>query len=120
MAIELRLLLQAAEGALIRVLGTIERRGFALGRMSTQPRGNQTEMRIEVDPQGRSIAVLVRQLKRLFDVVEARFDVAPQQTFVPLVTVAVPVERQNRRGMSFHGIPERAGNSAVVAQWSAP
>lgn len=108
MAIELRMLLKAAEGALLRVLGTIERRGFALSRISTQPRGAHTEMRVEVDPAGRSIEVLVRQLKRLYDVVEARFDVATQVFALPAVA-AVAAPRQSRRGMSFHGIPERAG-----------
>lgn len=115
MAIELRMLLKAAEGALIRVLGTIERRGFTLSRMSTQPKGSHTEMRVEVDPAGRSIEVLVRQLQRLYDVVEARFDVAPHAFALPAVAV-VPAPRHSRRGMSFHGIPERAG----VAHWSSP
>lgn len=115
MAIELRMLLKAAEGALIRVLGTIERRGFALARVSTQPRGPHTEMRVEIEPQGRPIEVLVRQLKRLYDVVEARFDV-PQQAFALPASAPAALPRPNRRGLSFHGIPERAG----VAHWSQP
>jgi acetolactate synthase II small subunit len=115
MAIELRMLLKAAEGALIRVLGTIERRGFTLQRLSMQPRGANTEMRVEIDPAGRPIDVLVRQLKRLYDVVEASFDVAPQMFALPAMAPAA-LPRQNRRGLSFHGIPERAG----VAHWSTP
>lgn len=114
MAIELRMLLKAAEGALIRVLGTIERRGFALGKMSTQIRGAHLEMRIEVEPAGRAIDVLVRQLKRLYDVIEASFDVATHAFALP---APLPQERSNRRGISFHGIPERAG---TVTHWSKP
>jgi acetolactate synthase II small subunit len=108
MAIELRMLLKAAEGALIRVLGTIERRGFTLQRLSTQPRGAHTEMRLEIEPAGRPIDVLVRQLKRLYDVIEASFDV-PQAAFALPGLVPAALPRQNRRGLSFHGIPERAG-----------
>ena len=66
--IELRL--ARVEGAIIRALGLIERRGFTVTAIST--RGDTTSdaliLRLEVATESRSYDVLLRQILRLFDV----------------------------------------------------
>ena len=66
----LRLSVQAAEGAIIRILGLVERRGFALARVdTTSPENNgHLDMELDVVSAGRSIDLLMRQLEKLFDV----------------------------------------------------
>jgi acetolactate synthase II small subunit len=108
--LELTLLLANAEGALVRVLGLIERRGFRLGSMQTRatPHGLQLTMTLPGD--GRPADVLLRQLRRLHDVLEAALDVARPAFALPPQFVAAPVPAMpnpSRRGMSFLGIPER-------------
>lgn len=71
--------LDHAEGALLRVLGTVERRGFALVQLSVdKPDAATCAMRIEVagerDPQ-----VLGRQLERLLDVRVVRLQPVPPE-----------------------------------------
>ena len=57
----------ANEGALIRVLGTVERRGYSLNSLHVEKTDDlmQVSMQIESD---RDANVLCRQLDRLFDV----------------------------------------------------
>jgi acetolactate synthase II small subunit len=66
--IELRL--TRAEGALVRTLGLIERRGFTVTAISM--RGDAASevlvLRLEVATESRSFDVLIRQILRLFDV----------------------------------------------------
>lgn len=120
MTIELRMLLKAAEGALLRVLGTIERRGFGIARMQASPHaatdGNEVgiELKVQIEPRGRAVDVLVRQLQRLYDVVDARLQVAQPVFDMPAALPVMP--KHNRRGLSALGIPERAG--ASVSNWS--
>jgi len=66
----LRLSVQAAEGAIIRILGLVERRGFALARVdTTSPENNgHLDMELDVVSAERSIELLMRQLEKLFDV----------------------------------------------------
>ena len=66
--IELRL--ARTEGAIVRTLGLIERRGFAVTAVTTRSdAGSETlVMRLEVACEGRSFDVLIRQILRLFDV----------------------------------------------------
>ena len=60
--------LDHAEGALLRVLGTVERRGFALVELAAEKRDSESfSVRLRLDGE-RDPQVLCRQLERLIDV----------------------------------------------------
>lgn len=61
----------ASEGALMRVLGTIERRGFRLRGCAVAADGDAFSVQIEVDG-ARDGGLLCRQLTRLVDVWDAQ------------------------------------------------
>ncbi len=103
MSTELTLLMHNAEGALLRVLGTLERRGFRVLEFHGMPRGDCTEMRLAVDGRGRCVEVMVRQLQRIEDVRDVRAGV-PQRATVLRVTPMT--DRRSRRTLDFFGIPE--------------
>jgi acetolactate synthase regulatory subunit len=66
----LTVVLASGEGALLRALGLVGRRGFALRRVSARAHADGTmEVELEGDDHGRDPDVLVRQLARLVDVV---------------------------------------------------
>ncbi len=67
MSRRLEITMAANEGALIRVLGTVERRGYSLSTLHVEKTDDhmQVSMQIESD---RDANVLCRQLDRLFDV----------------------------------------------------
>jgi acetolactate synthase regulatory subunit len=75
---ELHLLLADREGALVRLLGLVERRGFRLGAIRTcaTPRGTRLSLTLASDD--RAADVLLRQVARLHDVLEAALDVRRQ------------------------------------------
>jgi acetolactate synthase II small subunit len=62
----------AEEGALVRMLGVVERRGFILRRsvMAELPCGRRATLALTVEPRdpGRSVETLARQLGRLHGV----------------------------------------------------
>jgi acetolactate synthase II small subunit len=62
----------AGEGALVRMLGVVERRGFILRRsvMAELPCGRRATLALTVEPRdaGRSVETLARQLARLHGV----------------------------------------------------
>ena len=66
--IELRL--ARAEGAIVRTLGLIERRGFTISAITTrgEPGSESLVLRLEVASEGRAFDVLLRQILRLIDV----------------------------------------------------
>ncbi|MGH8243119.1 MAG: ACT domain-containing protein [Steroidobacteraceae bacterium] len=66
--IELRL--ARAEGAIVRTLGLIERRGFTVTaiHMRGDVGSESLVLRLEVASEGRPFDVLLRQILRLFDV----------------------------------------------------
>ncbi len=66
----LELHLQRGDGALVRTLGLIERRGFAVNSLSTSPQGVDSELAlvVEVESAHRSVDVLTRQIAKLYDV----------------------------------------------------
>ena len=68
-----------AEGAIVRTLGLIERRGFVVQAVATRsdPHEEALVLSVEVASRGRPIDVLVRQILRLLDVRHA-FLVEPQ------------------------------------------
>ena len=72
MKIHLDISLSNAEGALIRVLGTIGRRGHKLlglrSRISN-PGDDFQELLVDIDCGERSPDVLIRQIDRLYDVI---------------------------------------------------
>ena len=62
----------ACEGAVVRILGLIERRGFAVKRiaMAEQPDGRHATLALTIEGHdaGRSVATLVLQLRRIHGV----------------------------------------------------
>jgi acetolactate synthase II small subunit len=66
----IELSLARAEGALVRTLGLIERRGFTVTAIATRSDVNSETLvlRLEVASEGRPFDVLMRQILRLFDV----------------------------------------------------
>jgi len=66
----LHLSLHKVEGAVIRALGLIERRGFSVTAMHarTDDAAQQMELTIQFHSAGRSPEVLARQIEKLFDV----------------------------------------------------
>ena len=107
--LELSLLLTNAEGALVRTLGLIERRGFRLGAMTVRPSVYGLQITLNVSADGRPPDVLLRQIRRLGDVREVSMDVARPAFTLPASAIAppAPTPKPNRRGISFLGIPER-------------
>jgi acetolactate synthase II small subunit len=107
--LEFSLLIAPVEGALVRVLGTIERRGFRLGAMSTQPTPHGTRLTLALSSDGRAADVLLRQVRRIHDVIEASFDIARPTFALPASAIPppAPMPKPSRRGISFLGIPER-------------
>jgi len=70
--------LDHSEGALLRVLGTVERRGFELLELSAdKPDAETYSVRLRVDSE-RDPDVLCRQLQRLVDVRAVRLLAEPQ------------------------------------------
>lgn len=80
--LELTLTLAPAEGALVRLLGLIERRGFPLGAIQTRTVAAGLDVRLTLPQDGRPADVLLRQVQRLYDVRDARMN------FVQHTTVA--------------------------------
>ena len=81
MNIKLRVTLKECEGALLRLLGTIERRGHRLVHLSSRQHSNaelSRNLSLDVDCRDRSPDVLLRQIRRLFDVLEASWYECPQ------------------------------------------
>ena len=111
--LELTLLLANAEGALVRVLGLIERRGFRLAQMSTKPTAHGLQLTVTLPSDTRPADVLLRQIRRLHDVLEAALDVARPAFALPVSAIApaAPAPKASRRGISFLGIPERISSN---------
>lgn len=66
----LRMNIQKVEGAMIRLLGLIERRGFSVTAMNahTDDAGQQVEVTVHLRSAGRSVDTLARQIAKLYDV----------------------------------------------------
>lgn len=82
MSRRLEITLAATEGALIRVLGTVERRGYSLSSLHVEKvKSNmRVSMQIESD---RDANVLCRQLDRLFDVQNVVLEAEPVLVVAP-------------------------------------
>jgi acetolactate synthase-1/3 small subunit/acetolactate synthase II small subunit len=59
-----------AEGAVVRMLGLVERRGYALRGLSLNEEAGSASLVIDVEPRdtGRRVQVVAQQLGRLIDV----------------------------------------------------
>lgn len=70
-----------AEGAVVRMLGLIERRGYLLRGvvMSEQPKGASLVVDVEPRDAGRRVNVVAEQLRRLIDVYEVRLANPPME-----------------------------------------
>ena len=71
MSCSLELALDRAEGALLRVLGTIERRGWSVVAVNAASSADTYAVRITLDG-SRDADILCRQLERLVDVRQVR------------------------------------------------
>jgi acetolactate synthase regulatory subunit len=75
---ELNVLLADREGAVVRILGLVERRGFRFGAISTRPTPQGTRLSLTLASGDRPADVLLRQVARLQDVLEAALEVHRQ------------------------------------------
>lgn len=57
-----------SEGALLRCLGLIQRRGYSVTEMAMRAHPDGQVMNVVIDTNGRSAETLVRQIERLHDV----------------------------------------------------
>ena len=65
----INLTLTLSDGALVRVLGVTERRGFPLVSVAAQPRPSAEKLDVQLGVQSdRPIQLLIRQLEKLHDV----------------------------------------------------
>ena len=69
-----------AEGAVVRMLGLVERRGYALRGLAMEERPNGASIMIDIEPRdsSRRVEVVARQLDRLVDVNSISILTAPQ------------------------------------------
>ena len=82
MSRRLEITLAATEGALIRVLGTVERRGYSLSSLHVEK--DKSNMRVSMQIESdRDANVLCRQLDRLFDVQSVVLEAEPVLVVAP-------------------------------------
>jgi acetolactate synthase regulatory subunit len=69
-----------AEGAVVRMLGLVERRGYALRGLAMEEQANGASIMIDIEPRdsSRRVEVVARQLDRLVDVNSISILTAPQ------------------------------------------
>ena len=86
----LRMNIQKVEGAIIRLLGLIERRGFSVTAMNahTDDAAQQVEITVHVHSAGRSVDTLARQIGKLYDVRNVVCLTAGEQSVVMEESVA--------------------------------
>ena len=64
--------LDHSEGAMLRCLGLIQRRGFTISEMAMRGHADGQILTAVIDTSGRSAETLMRQIQRLHDVVSVR------------------------------------------------
>ncbi|NDY95246.1 ACT domain-containing protein [Wenzhouxiangella limi] len=71
-----------SEGALLRCLGLIQRRGYSVTEMAMRAHPDGQVLSLSIDTNGRSAETLVRQIQRLHDVrsVHDHADALPQHS----------------------------------------
>ncbi len=84
MTTHLEIQLTCAEGALLRTLGLVQRRGFRVSEAALHSFEGHQLLRLAVDGHGRCPDLLVRQIDRLHDVSRvAQIDLQPWQPPAP-------------------------------------
>ncbi len=70
MSVRLEIQFTPGEGAVLRMLGLVERRGFRVRSISMTDVANRGSLAVDVEPldSGRHLDVIARQLTRLVDV----------------------------------------------------
>lgn len=68
--------LRPTEGSVLRVLGSVERRGFSLEHIESRRSGNAVLLSVAVSGE-RPVEVLIRQLERLYDVLSVELEPCP-------------------------------------------
>jgi len=106
MNINLKILMNNTEGALIRTLGTVERRGHRLLGLSSRASGPAIQqLLLEIDCGERSADVLVRQIDRLYDVISVSKDQTRNRTPVDpqlnVIAAGAPSTGHNKPIRSF-------------------
>ncbi|MFS2319044.1 ACT domain-containing protein [Maricaulis sp. D1M11] len=84
MRLDLTVDLFDTEGALLRLVGLVERRGFVINAMhKAQPTEGISRIQLQLDPRdsGRRADVLTRQIERLFDVSKVHTPDTPDTTY---------------------------------------
>jgi acetolactate synthase II small subunit len=86
----LRMNIYKVEGAIIRLLGLIERRGFAVTAMNahTDEASQQVEITVHLHSTGRSVDTLARQIGKLYDVRSVACVASAEQAVVMRGSVA--------------------------------
>ncbi|NND60807.1 MAG: hypothetical protein HKN49_11125 [Gammaproteobacteria bacterium] len=76
--------IKRVEGAIIRTLGLIERRGFAVTEISTSDSACEDEMELAlvVESRERSVELLMKQIRKLFDVRDVHRTHATEQVMI--------------------------------------
>ncbi len=69
---QILLTLRRVDGALLRVLAMVERRGFSIGDLTARQERDRTEVVLDVMTHDRSFATLREQLDKLEDVTAIR------------------------------------------------
>ena len=113
---EMILTLDRQEGALVRLLGLIERRGFRTVELGCRERSDTLVVRVKLDGQRRAAEVLIRQIERLHDVRGAELVAQRPVTKLPAQRrpiVQIPASAVSRRSMSFLGIPDFVSTERV-------
>lgn len=84
MIYNIQITIRRVEGAIIRTLGLIERRGFAVTSVSTNDSACETEMTLAltVESPERSVEVLIRQIGRLYDVCRVQHTRTPDHVLL--------------------------------------
>jgi len=69
-----------AEGAVVRMLGLVERRGYALRGLAMEEHSNGASIMIDIEPRdsSRRVEVVARQLDRLIEVKSIAILTPPQ------------------------------------------
>jgi acetolactate synthase regulatory subunit len=108
MMVHLEVRLTYAEGALLRTLGLIQRRGNTVGQLTLHGESGYQVLKLGIDTHGRPVEVLGRQLLRLHDVqAVSRVDgEAGQATAADTArVVGKPIARSNSRvGLAAIGV----------------
>lgn len=86
----LQMTIQQVEGAIIRLLGLIERRGFSVRAMKahSDDAAQQVEITVDVFSAGRSVETLARQIEKLYDVRSVAYLTAEEPAVVMKESVA--------------------------------